>query len=64
MDDRKDVLLRAAYDLLTKCERSPCVLNSSEVSVFYDGTSCDGYCLLEDIATELGINSDTDPLEG
>jgi hypothetical protein len=59
---RKEVLLRAAYDLLTKCERSRYVLNANETTIFYDGAECDGSCLREDIAIELDIDSDTDPL--
>jgi len=61
-EDRKSVLLRAAYDLLTKCDRSPIVLEANAVTVFYDEAECDGNCLREDIATELGINDDPDPL--
>ena len=60
--NRKEVLLRAAYDLLTKCERSRYVLNANETTIFYDGAECDGSCLREDIAIELDIDSDTDPL--
>ena len=59
---RKEVLLRAAYDLLTKCDRSHYVLNANETPVFYDGVECDGSCLREDIAVELDIDGDTDPL--
>lgn len=59
---RKDVLLRAAYDLLTKCDRSHYVLEANAVTVFYDDANCDGLCLREDIAMELGIEDDTDPL--
>lgn len=61
-DDRKEVLLRAAYDLLTKCKRSRYVLNANETLIFYDEVECDGYCLREDIAIELDIDSDTDPM--
>lgn len=54
--DRKDVLLKAAYDLLKKCEESPYyTLNVLEETAFYDDTDCDGYCLKDDIAIELGI---------
>lgn len=53
--DRKDVLLKATYDILKKCEESYYVLNALEVTANYDGTECDGYCLMEDIALELGI---------
>jgi len=63
MTDRRDILLRAAYDLLTKCEAGPCVLEAAGVETWYDEAHCDGYCLREDIAHELGIHEDTQPLE-
>jgi len=56
--DRKDVLLRAAYDILKKCDEGPYVKNALEETAFYDGTDCDGYCLMNDIADELGIEED------
>ena len=52
-DRRKIVLLRAAYDLLKKQDQAPYVLNLLEETAFYDGTDCDGFCLMKDIATEL-----------
>tara|TARA_R110000851_G_scaffold238890_2_gene391643 strand:- start:829 stop:1251 length:423 start_codon:yes stop_codon:yes gene_type:complete len=60
--DRRDVLLRAAFDLLTKCDRSELVLDVSTTTVSYDDTDCDGMCLLGDIATQLDIYGDADPL--
>jgi len=62
MNDRKDILLRAAYDLLRKCHDSNYVVHAPEVIVFYDMAECDGSCLMEDIAIELDIDSDTEPL--
>lgn len=56
--DRKLVLLKAAYDLLHKQDKSIYVLNMLGETAFYDGTDCDGYCLMEDIADELGIDSE------
>jgi hypothetical protein len=53
--DRKAVLLRAAYDLLKKQDESGTVLNLLGETVFYDGTDCDGSCLMEDIKNELGL---------
>lgn len=53
--DRKDVLLKAAYDLLQKQQRSRYVLNLLSEKVAYDGTECDGWCLMSDIRTELDI---------
>jgi hypothetical protein len=64
MADRKAVLLRAAYDLLTKLERSHYVVEAASVTTFYDGANCDGYCLRDDIAAELNLDDDTDPLVG
>lgn len=54
-EDRKVVLLKAAYDLLKKCGEGPYVKNAYEVTVFYDDADCDGYCLMEDIAIELDL---------
>jgi hypothetical protein len=54
-EDRKIVLLRAAYDILKKCDEGPYVKNALEVTAFYDGTDCDGFCLMEDIAIELDL---------
>lgn len=62
MSNRKDVLLRAAYDLITKCSRSPYVLEAHYTTIYYDDADCDGSCLRDDIAMELGIDDDTDPL--
>lgn len=50
--------LRATYDFLHKLywEQESAI----GVTVFYDGTDCDGICLLNDIANELGLpDSDT-----
>jgi len=50
--NRKDVLLKAAYDLLEKCDYA------LDETVTYDGTECDGHCLLVDIAIELEIEDE------
>lgn len=55
-EDRKDVLLKAAFDLLAKCNNSPYVLHAPAQVVEYDGADCDGSCLMEDIAEELGFD--------
>lgn len=55
-ENRKDVLLKAAYDLLKNCHDSHYVLNVLETTVFYDDTDCDGYCLANDIADALGLD--------
>ena len=56
--DRKDVLLRAAYDLLRKCDESAYVLSAMETTVHYDGCECDGYCLMVDIFEVLELDED------
>jgi hypothetical protein len=53
--NRKDVLLKAAYDLLRKADNAHFVEQATCITVHYDDAECDGYCLMEDIATELGI---------
>lgn len=60
--NRKDVLLRAAYDLLTRAKDSHYVLEATGIQTFYDEANCDGYCLREDIAYELGIDEETEPI--
>lgn len=52
-ENRLKVLLKATYKLLKKQDDSRYVLNLLEESVFYDEAECDGYCLMEDIASEL-----------
>ena len=64
MSNHKDVLLRAAYDLLKRSEDSPFVQEAASIQVHYDGTDCDGSCLMEDIsiALELEMDIDTPPI--
>lgn len=57
MADRKDILLRAAYDLLKQAKEAPYVLEATNIVVYYDDADCDGNCLMEDIACELGIDT-------
>ncbi len=59
---RKDILLRAAYDLLTQCKRSQIVLNVEEITIRYDDVDNDGNCLRDDIAAELGLSGEEDPI--
>jgi hypothetical protein len=56
--DRKEILLKATYDLLKKCNEGSYVKNALEETVFYDDADCDGYCLMEDIKAELEIDDD------
>ena len=53
-EDRKVILLRAALELLKKCDSGPYVKNALTETVFYDDADCDGGCLANDIAYELG----------
>jgi len=62
-DSRKDVLLRAAYDLLYMADEDGYKQVPGGVTVRYDDANCDGYCLMEDIASELGfISGTTEPI--
>ena len=53
--ERAKVLLKAAYDILCKCNDGPYVKNALSETAFYDDTDCDGYCLANDIAYALGL---------
>ena len=48
-ENRKDILLRAAAELIGK------MLDSGDTcsTAFYDETDCDGYCLIDDIKAEM-----------
>lgn len=54
-EDRKTVLLKAAYELLKQCHEGIFVRNALEVPVIYDGVENDGFSLANDIADELGL---------
>ena len=56
--DRKTELLRAAYDLIKSTTEDHFVRETTAVRVRYDDANCDGYCLMEDIAHELGLDPD------
>jgi len=56
MENRKDTLLKACLSLLEKQENSYYVLNLLATTITYDDAECDGYCLMEDIKIELGID--------
>ena len=62
VSDRKTTLLRAAYDLIKRSTESPYVEETGSILVRYDSANCDGYCLMEDIADEIGIDDDVDPI--
>lgn len=54
-EDRKDVLLKAAYDLLNQQQNSHYVLNLLEETAIWDDAECDGFCLMDEIADLLDI---------
>ena len=58
--DRKTVLLKATYDLLRQCRESDYVQNIFELTTPYDGTECDGLCLMDDIRSILEIDEEAD----
>lgn len=57
-EDRKEVLLKATFELLKKCYENPYAVDITSETVFYDDADCDGLCLMRDIAAELGINEE------
>jgi hypothetical protein len=58
-DVRIYYLLKQAYKLLKKQDDADYVLNLLETEINYDNATCDGHCLMEDIADELGIDEDS-----
>lgn len=58
--DRRDILLRAAYDILKKCEEGPYVKDVMSTTAVWDEVECDGHCLMEEIGNLLGIGEDED----
>ena len=62
MKDRKEVLLRAAYDLLKRSTQDHYVREATSILTRFDDADCDGYCLMDDIATELELDDDTEPI--
>lgn len=62
MVDRKVTLLRAAYDLLKRSTDDYYVREATSIVTRYDEANCDGYCLMDDIALELDLDDDTEPI--
>jgi hypothetical protein len=62
MENNKDILLRAAHDLIKRSTQSHYVVEAVSIETRYHDANCDGYCLMEDIAHELGLDDDTDPI--
>jgi hypothetical protein len=59
---RKEILLRAAYDLLKRSTQDHFVREATSIVTRFDDANCDGWCLMEDIASELGLDDDTEPI--
>jgi hypothetical protein len=57
-ENRAVVLLTAAHTLLQKQAIAPTTINLLFETVRYDGTDCDGLCLISDIENELGIDGE------
>ena len=53
--ERKDTLLKATHELLSKQDKSAFVLNLLSETVHYDDADCDGYCLMNDIEINLDL---------
>jgi hypothetical protein len=53
---RYEVLLKATLEILRKADDGPYVEDVLALTANYDGTECDGFCLMEDIehAIEFG----------
>jgi hypothetical protein len=51
IEERKTYLLKACFNLLSKQLDSSYVLDLLAETINYDGTECDGECLMEDIAS-------------
>ena len=62
MNDRKTILLRAAYDLLKRASQDHYVREATSIVTRFDDANCDGYCLMDDIAAELDLDADTQPI--
>jgi hypothetical protein len=59
---RKEILLRAAYDLLKIASQDHYVREATSIVTRFDDANCDGYRLMEDIAAELGLDDDEQPI--
>ena len=57
VEDRILILLKATFDILKKCKAGPYV-NVFEQTAIWDDAECDGSCLMEEIAQELGLDNE------
>ncbi len=53
---RREKYLKAAYDLLKALDDGG---DYFDLTVHYDDADCDGACLMNDIANELGFDAET-----
>lgn len=65
--DRKDILLRAAYDIIKRSTMNRFVEETGSIMAHYDDADyddadCDGLCLMDDIAHELDLDDGTKPI--
>lgn len=51
-------LLKASRDFLKELKKRPDAIEVMSTTVLYDQTMCDGYCLLDDIISELNLEED------
>ena len=59
--NRAVTLLKATLQILQKCDKAPYIVDVLGETAFYDGTDCDGYCLMDDIKfylEEIGVDPD------
>ena len=61
MESREDILLRAAYDVMVRMELAGWDV-ALECNARYDNGDWDAMTLRDDIAHELGIDSEEDPI--
>jgi len=55
LQERKTILLNAAFDILKQCNDGIYIKNVMSVTAFWDGAEYDGFCLMGDIKDLLGI---------
>ncbi len=61
-DHRRETLLRAAYDLLRRSCIGPYVQDATSILVHYDGFDSDGSGLMTEIAHDLGLDDNEEPI--
>ena len=57
-EDRAKILLKAAHEILTKCNEAAFVQDVMSVTAIWDEAECNGNCLMEEIGElmeEMGI---------